>query len=153
MSTRPRSPSRSTTAPDPDVDTSDVVHRRTELLTSIDTHLAALVDLATKQRLGSPHLTIAEAAVYLGISVDNLRRKMRAGKIPHHKRPGSRPYLLRHEINQWLADPATLCGAGCADEQEDTPNGHEKNGGINRRQLEGLLRGAKPPSDPGPNES
>ena len=106
---RSRSPSRSTTAPHPDADTNDVVHGHVELLTSIDAHLAALVQLTSKQHLGSPHLSIAEAAVYLGISVDNLRRRMRAGNIPHHKRPGCRPYLLRNEIDAWLSDPGTCC--------------------------------------------
>ena len=123
-----------------DVDTNDKLHRHTELLANIDAHLAALVHLTTKERLDSPHLTIAEAAVYLGITPDTLKRKMRRSDIPFHRRPGTAPYFLKHELNGWLSDPETLVvKINRADEQED-PNGKQEAGPLSRETLTRLLK-------------
>jgi len=104
-----RSKGKEPSAGSPYAELSAAFDRHEKLLTSIDTHLDALVDLTTKERLGSPHLTVPQAAAYLSVSIDGLRKKMRTGTIPHHKRPGCRPYLLRHEIDAWLSDPGTCC--------------------------------------------
>ena len=134
-----RSPSRSTTASHPDADHHAALHRHAELLANIDAHLAALVQLTSKQQLSSPHLTIAEAAIYLGIKPDTLNRKMVRRELPFHRRPGTTPYFIRHELDKWLADPETLvvkingiCG------QEDA-DGNQEAGPLNRETLKRLL--------------
>ena len=95
-------------------DIRDALGRHERLLAEISKHLATLVRLATDDRAASPHLTIAEAGLYLGLSPDSIRRKMHAGDIPYHDRPGCRPYFLKHELDAWFADwdmfrPARPC--------------------------------------------
>ena len=96
---------------DPHVDVLDALDRHEKLLTEISKHLETLVRLTTKERRGSPHLTIAEAGVYLGVAADTIKRKMKRGDIPYHRRPGTAPYFLKHELNAWLSDPGALCPA------------------------------------------
>ena len=73
-------------------------------------------DLA-KQKLGSPHLSITQAANYLGITSDTLKRKMKHGELPFHHRPGTATYFLKHELNQWLSDPRTLVAGPSGDKK------------------------------------
>lgn len=59
----------------------------------VDTKLAELnrtADLCSKQLLDSAHLSIREAALYLGWSADTLKRKMARTEVPFHRRPGRR---------------------------------------------------------------
>ena len=105
-----------------------------------------LIRQATKTGLGSPHLSVAEAATYIGITPDTLKRKIQKGEVPCHRRPGMRPYFLRNEIDEWLAAPSTLCApvAPFAENQEVKPD-HEETGSIDEEEIRELLEGANPP--------
>ena len=103
--------------------------RHEKTLAEVNAHLATLVELTTKQRLGSPHLSISEAAAYLGITKDTLQGKMGRGDVPFHRRPGTAPYFLKHEIDEWLSDPETLCATNGPARSLETPNGNKKKSG------------------------
>ena len=117
----------------------------------VNTKLAELnraANLCSKQLLDSPHLSIQEAALYLGWSPDTLKRKMTRGKVPFHRRPGMNSYFLRQELDQWLADPATLCPAtaAVAENQEVASDNEETEETIGEEEVQELLEGANPPS-------
>ena len=100
--------------------------------------LGALIRETTKRRLGSPHLTIAETATYIGITPDTLKRKMKCSDIPVHRRPGTAPYFLKPELDQWLSDPATLCEPkASADCSKEAP--------CDETKIRELVSKAKPP--------
>ena len=153
MSTaRSQSHSRETAAPDSDADPQDALHRHEQLLTSINAHLAALAQMTSKERLGSLHLSIAEAAVYLGIRPDTLQHKMQRGEVPFHRRPGYRSYFLRNELDKWLTD-ATTFQFGRRDRTGQKTIYDQDSHNLELRRVARFLKGAKPPGDPGPNES
>ena len=72
---------------------------------------------------------LQSAAVYLGIKPDTLKRKMSRGEAPFHRRPGTAPYFLKHEIDKWLSDPETLCVTNGPVHSLEIPNGNKKNRG------------------------
>ena len=82
--------------------------RQGELLRQIAQHLEVVAGQTTKSRLRSPHLSIDEAAAYLGIKPDTLKRKMQRRVLPFHRRPGGSPYFMKSKLDRWLADPVTL---------------------------------------------
>ena len=116
----------------------------------VDTKLAELdrtADLCAKQLLDSPHLSIREAALYLGWSPGTLKRKMARSEVPFHRRPGMSPYFLRTELDEWLADPATLCPATApAAENQEVVSDNEEANTVNEEEVQELLEGAKSPS-------
>jgi len=96
----------------------------------------------TKQQLGSPHLSLKEAAIYLGITTDTLTRKIHGCDIPVHRRPGMHPYFLKHEIDRWLEDPATL-----AQTQEEDEEDGDSNSACEIDVIKDLLEEADPPGE------
>ena len=136
-----RSPARSRTGNSRNEDIRGAVLRLEEVVASINGQLATLIRQSTKKQLGSPHLSVAEAAVYLGVKPDTLKRKMQRGEVPFHRRSGTAPYFLKQEIDKWLADPETLCvsreRALSREEPSDTKN---REGPLSDRKIEQLLR-------------
>ena len=105
----------------------------------VSSRSAPSVRLAAKTRLGSPHLGVADTAMYLGVSRESIRRKMRRRQIPFHERQGFRPYFLKREIDEWLADRDTLHPARDAEDQKDPECI------LSQEEIDRLLEGAKFP--------
>ena len=120
--------------------------RQEDLLRSIAGHLETLARQIAKSQLGSPHLTIAEAATFLGCSQRTLKRRMAEGQIPFHHPSGWRPFFVKDELTEWLKNPATLClQRGDRDVgQEDI---HAETG-LEKEEIKRLFKGALPPEDP-----
>ena len=128
------------------------LHRHQEILADIAGHLDALVHLTTKQRLGSPHLGIAETAAYLGVATDTLKKKMTGGAVPFHRRAGTAPYFLKPELDAWLEDPTTLVPARPTQPQEtEFANDRPDAVPFDEAQIQRLLDRAEPP-DTGPDQ-
>jgi excisionase family DNA binding protein len=59
--------------------------------------------VATPNDSGSPILTTAQAAEFLQVHVEYLRKMVREGRVPAHRFPGGREIrFLRDELVEWL---------------------------------------------------
>ena len=146
MAGHSRSPTNKPSAADPHVERSAALDRHEKTLAEINAHLRTLVHLTTKERLSSPHLSITEAATFLGCSQRTLKRRMAEGQVPFHHPPGWRPFFVKDELIDWLKNPATLCL-----QRRDRDVGQEDihaETGLEKEEIERLFQGALPPEGP-----
>src|SRR3954451_13119914 len=76
--------------------------------TTID-RLADLVAVRLADRrttAEAPLLTVADAAKVAGVHPETVRRAIRAGALRAAGYAGKRPRLRRHDVEQWLTEPA-----------------------------------------------
>lgn len=67
---------------------------------------------------GSPILTTAQAAEFLQVHVEYLRRMVREGRVPAHRFPGGREIrFLRDELIEWLRAQGSEDQSGTMDTQ------------------------------------
>lgn len=63
--------------------------------------------MATIERIAQPeHMTVAQVAVHLGMSVESVRRRIATGELPavRHGGPGSAVRIPRASLDAYLAE-------------------------------------------------